>query len=73
MSGQKKEIHVRNLVIKADNVIFEPPSRDKDFDPFLGRRRRFEDPESLEENNIEKDDSNDEEKDVEERRRRFWI
>lgn len=34
MSRKKQVIHVRDLVIKADNVIIEPPRRKRD--PFFG-------------------------------------
>ncbi|MCA1022476.1 hypothetical protein GLW04_01160 [Halobacillus litoralis] len=48
MSEKKKVIHVKDLVIKADNVIIEPQHRgrhDRDessdrVDPFFGRKRR---------------------------------
>ncbi len=33
---RKKEIHVKDLVIKADNVLFESPEKR---DPFFGPRR----------------------------------
>ncbi|MFC0015268.1 MULTISPECIES: hypothetical protein [Allobacillus] len=36
MSEDKKEIHVKDLVIKADRVSFEPPERK---DPFFGSGR----------------------------------
>jgi hypothetical protein len=39
MSEKKKEIYVKDLVIKADNVFFEPP-KPRRFDPFFGPRRR---------------------------------
>ncbi|MBB6453069.1 hypothetical protein HNQ94_001517 [Salirhabdus euzebyi] len=35
---KKKEIHVKDLVIKAENVIFEQPKR-RPVDPFFGPRR----------------------------------
>ncbi|MGM8214640.1 hypothetical protein ACLIA0_03595 [Bacillaceae bacterium W0354] len=47
MSERKKEIHVKDLVIKAENVIFEPQRRE--VDPFLGRRRHLEEVDSNQE------------------------
>ncbi|MCP8615604.1 hypothetical protein [Salirhabdus salicampi] len=38
MSDKKREIHVKDLVIKADNVIFEPPLR-RSPNPFSRRRQ----------------------------------
>ncbi|WP_112180167.1 hypothetical protein [Paraliobacillus zengyii] len=45
----KKIIHVKDLVIKADNVYFEPPhqqhrpeERPRPFDAFFGKRREEE-------------------------------
>ncbi|TCT22393.1 hypothetical protein EDD68_10939 [Melghiribacillus thermohalophilus] len=63
----KKEIHVKDLVIKADNVIFEPPRRPEPprhrerppFDPFFGPRRR-EDEESSERREGDERDFDDE-------------
>lgn len=40
MSDKKREIHVKDLVIKADNVIFETPKRP--VHPFFGPPRRLE-------------------------------
>ncbi|WP_102028066.1 hypothetical protein [Salirhabdus sp. Marseille-P4669] len=43
MSDKKREIHVKDLIIKAENVIFEQPRheqpRRRQFDPFFGPRR----------------------------------
>ncbi|QTM98707.1 hypothetical protein ERJ70_04985 [Sediminibacillus dalangtanensis] len=40
MSEKKKVIYVKDLVIKADNVTFEPPRQPRHHvDPFFGPRR----------------------------------
>ncbi|SDL97472.1 hypothetical protein [Sediminibacillus halophilus] len=40
MSEKKKVIYVKDLVIKADNVTFEPPHQPRrHVDPFFGPRR----------------------------------
>ncbi|WP_026571087.1 MULTISPECIES: hypothetical protein [Sediminibacillus] len=40
MSEKKKVIYVKDLVIKADNVTFEPPRQPRrHVDPFFGPRR----------------------------------
>ncbi|UOR13107.1 hypothetical protein [Halobacillus amylolyticus] len=45
MSEKKKVIHVKDLIIKADNVVIEP-QRDHDrYDPFFGGRRKKRDEE----------------------------
>ncbi|MEN1967207.1 hypothetical protein WMZ97_03920 [Lentibacillus sp. N15] len=48
MSDNKKVIHVKDLVIKADNVHLEPEYHRPRFDPFFGRmvndRRAYEEP-----------------------------
>ena len=37
MSSKKQVIHVKDLIIKADNVIIEPPRRRREHrDPFFG-------------------------------------
>ncbi|MBO8156299.1 MAG: hypothetical protein H0Z32_07570 [Bacillaceae bacterium] len=59
----KKVIHVKDLVIQADNVIFEPPRRPEPhkgpdrppFDPFFGPRRRDEDESSERESGESRD------------------
>ncbi|GGB40347.1 hypothetical protein F3157_16435 [Virgibacillus dakarensis] len=47
MSDKKKVIHVKDLVIKADNVHIEP-RRPHRYDPFFGGRRMDEQHESAE-------------------------
>ncbi|WP_188208339.1 hypothetical protein [Alkalibacillus aidingensis] len=42
MSDSKKEIHVKDLIIKADNVHFEPPKREPH--PLFGPRMMDEEP-----------------------------
>ncbi|MGR9050813.1 hypothetical protein ACQ4XT_19430 [Halobacillus faecis] len=54
MSDKKKVIHVKDLVIKADNVVIEPQrddrhDRDDRVDPFFGGPRRRREEESREE------------------------
>ncbi|GEL77137.1 hypothetical protein [Tenuibacillus multivorans] len=77
MSERKKEIHVKDLVIKADHVVFERPERQAD--PFFWgpRPRRDERMEVEEEEVTERDEHDDDEhKEEEERDRRppfFWI
>ncbi|PKR78362.1 hypothetical protein CEY16_00975 [Halalkalibacillus sediminis] len=60
MSDSKKEIHVKDLVIKADNVIFEQPRREN---PFFGPRKMeeeaIEDIDKREDVAEETDDDND--------------
>jgi hypothetical protein len=48
MSEKKRVIHVKDLVIKADNVVIEPQQNDRHdredrVDPFFGGPRRRED------------------------------
>ncbi|WLR47521.1 hypothetical protein LC065_18780 [Halobacillus litoralis] len=67
MSDKKKVIHVKDLVIKADNVVIEPQrddrhDRDDRVDPFFGgpRRRREESSnESSSRNRRHEDESSD--------------
>ncbi|WP_017185000.1 hypothetical protein [Alkalibacillus haloalkaliphilus] len=72
MSDSKKEIHVQDLIIKADNVHFEPPERESH--PWFGPRMMDEEPrheEMMAEDVEMKDDDQD---DGEERRPPFfWI
>ncbi|GAA0455184.1 hypothetical protein [Alkalibacillus silvisoli] len=71
MSDSKKEIHVKDLIIKADNVHFEPPERESH--PWFGPRMMDEEPreEMMEDEVKMKDDDQD---DGEERRPPFfWI
>lgn len=69
MSDQKKVIHVKDLVIKADNVHIEPQRRPYR-DPFFGPRRPLTNEESSEAENSEKEESDD---DKDERRPFSWI
>ncbi|MBR7554572.1 hypothetical protein ACFFJI_12345 [Allobacillus sp. GCM10007491] len=77
MSEEKKEIHVKDLVIKADRVSFEPPERK---DPFFGSGRpdlwkpTDHSKEELEAEHEPSDEHDDGEFDGEERRPPFfWI
>ncbi|QHS21706.1 hypothetical protein GWK91_01495 [Virgibacillus sp. MSP4-1] len=49
MSDRKREIHVKDLVIKADNVVFEPPRR-RSADPFFGPPRHQQEENDAESN-----------------------
>nr|WP_289039116.1 hypothetical protein [uncultured Allobacillus sp.] len=76
MSDGKKEIHVKDLVIKADRVSFEPPERK---DPFFGSGRPdlwrpTDHNNELQEEHEAPDEHDDGEFDGEERRPPFfWI
>ncbi|SEU02672.1 hypothetical protein SAMN05421676_1155 [Salinibacillus kushneri] len=80
MSDRKKEIHVKDLVIKADNVVFEP-SRRRPVDPFFGPARRPEESEGESNTEVDVDvdvnvKEDDESQDHEKERRRppfSWI
>lgn len=80
MSESKKVIHVKDLIIKADNVHFEPSQtseRPRPFDAFFGVRRTA--PEQVEvEENIEieakeQDEAAEEEEQKPERRPFSWL
>ncbi|WP_163972042.1 hypothetical protein [Oceanobacillus halotolerans] len=80
MSDNKKVIHVKDLVIKADNVHIEPPQRQPRFDPIFGPpRRRVEHEEEVVESSssheaLESSEEKDDEEDRGNRRRPFsWI
>ena len=61
MSEHKKVIHVKDLVIKADNVVIEPTQHQHRRDPFrLGPRQRME-----EEYNHKKDEKIEDEENSE--------
>jgi hypothetical protein len=78
MSDKKKEIHVRDLVIKAENVIFEPPKHRR-VDPFFGPRRFEDDRDDVEVDvdvDVDVDVKDDESPSDDDRRRRrpfSWI
>ncbi|WP_373895710.1 hypothetical protein ACUL41_11875 [Virgibacillus natechei] len=78
MSDKKQVIHVKDLVIKADNVYIEPPRRERR-DPFFfgSRDDRKGDAESLdhkEEDHKEKDKNHKEESSEHQTERRpFWF
>jgi hypothetical protein len=76
MSDKKKEIHVRDLVIKAENVIFEPPKHRR-VDPFFGPRRFEEDVDDVEVKvDVDVDVNDDESSSSDDRKRRrpfSWI
>ncbi|GAA5416617.1 hypothetical protein Pryu01_01655 [Paraliobacillus ryukyuensis] len=70
MSESKKVIHVKDLIIKADNVHFEPTptphtERPRPFDAFFGGVRRPQ-PEPPHEERIEAEEEKHEEQDDEE-------
>ncbi|WP_042224664.1 hypothetical protein [Oceanobacillus manasiensis] len=72
MSERKQVIHVRDLVIKADNVYIEP-SRSHHRNPFLGGRKPEEEAD-VEDRHEDKKDLNDEYDDKDERRDPFaWF
>jgi len=73
MSEQKKVIHVKDLVIKADNVRFEPSRRP--VDPFFGPRRRREEGEENQETPKSENEQSEDEEEKSERRRPplFWL
>ncbi|MFB1050106.1 hypothetical protein [Paraliobacillus sp. JSM ZJ581] len=79
MSESKKVIHVKDLIIKADNVHFEPTQsseRPRPFDAFFGVRRpateHAESEEKLEVEEVE-DETDEEEKPKSERRPFSWL
>ncbi|GEN45625.1 hypothetical protein [Alkalibacillus haloalkaliphilus] len=74
MSDSKKEIHVKDLIIRADNVHFESPERESHpwFGPRMDEEPRHEEMEEMVSEDVEmKEDDQD---DGEERRPPFfWI
>ncbi|WP_163536936.1 hypothetical protein [Gracilibacillus sp. YIM 98692] len=73
MSEKKKEIHVKDLVIKADNVYIEPKRR---HDPFFGPRQRqeeIEDVHDVKEKLDDEDHFDDDKKDDDERHPFSWL
>ncbi|WP_077357180.1 hypothetical protein [Virgibacillus halodenitrificans] len=78
MSEKKQVIHVKDLVIKADNVYVEPTNqrRPRDVYPFFGRPRWDERDEKEKESSEEREhygESGDHSEHEEERRRPFWF
>ncbi len=73
MSEKKKVIYVKDLVIKADNVTFEPPRQQRrQVDPFFGPRRMEEEVEEKE--HVGADEEEHEKHHEEDERRGFsWI
>lgn len=69
--SDKKVIHVKDLVIKADNVIIDR-GQGRHRDPFFGFPRRVEGMEDHMESSLEKE--SDDQRDDEDHRRPFsWI
>lgn len=76
MSDNKKVIHVKDLVIKADNVHIESERRPHRPDPFFGfgpRMRREEAETEAELTSTESVDESEEDHDRDERRPFSWI
>ncbi|MFD1040697.1 hypothetical protein ACFQ3N_20255 [Virgibacillus byunsanensis] len=74
MSDKKQVIHVKDLVIKADNVRIEPQRQRRD--PFFGPRvmgERDESPESPEKRDDHDDRESSENKDDRDREPFSWI
>ncbi|WP_035512332.1 hypothetical protein [Halalkalibacillus halophilus] len=69
MSDEKKEIHVKDLIIKADNVHFEPVERKSD--PWFGAREAEVPPHHEEHTHEEPVDHKED--DEERRPPFFWI
>ncbi|QKY68626.1 hypothetical protein [Lentibacillus sp. CBA3610] len=73
MSDDKKVIHVKDLVIKADNVHIQPsqPSRPHPRrDPFFGRWDMGRHEESTDKESVDKESAHDKESSSEEKRDR---
>ncbi|MGY0694239.1 hypothetical protein ACW2QC_15910 [Virgibacillus sp. FSP13] len=62
MSDKKKVIHVKDLVIKADNVYVEPRHHRR-YDPFFGPGRQVEEQEEVVESTSDRDDHYDKDDD----------
>ncbi|AIF45224.1 hypothetical protein [Virgibacillus sp. SK37] len=78
MSEKKQVIHVKDLIIKADNVYIEPTHqrRPREVDPFFGRAPRSDREERDNESSEERfhhDESEEASEHKEERRRPFWF
>ncbi|SDC79691.1 hypothetical protein SAMN05421663_104136 [Terribacillus halophilus] len=84
MSEEKKVIHVKNLIIKADKVVLDTDdiekdkhdhdrkNRDFDFDPIFGpRRKRNDDHDDKRDDDKHDDDKKDDDKG--QGRRNFWF
>ncbi|CQR47982.1 hypothetical protein BN1058_02319 [Paraliobacillus sp. PM-2] len=80
MSESKKVIHVKDLIIKADNVHFEPTQRTerpRPFDAFFGVRRptdeQVESVEQEEKLEVEEMEEDDEQQEKPDRRPFSWL
>lgn len=61
MSDERKELHVKDLVVRADNVMFERPNRNRDRDFLFGPRRRREEEMEMNEDHVMEEESTMEE------------
>ncbi|WP_106497950.1 hypothetical protein [Lentibacillus sp. Marseille-P4043] len=73
MSDKKKVIHVKDLVIKADNVYVEPRHHRR-YDPFFGPGRQMEEQEDVESRSYDDDHHDNDDESGDNRRPPFsWI